>query len=53
MRNALARAYVALARDPLRRRSLGAAAAVRAADFDIARTARLLEARYRDLVDGR
>ena len=51
--NALARAYVALARDTARRQSLGAAAAVRATDFDIARTARLLEARYRDLVDDR
>ena len=47
---ALAAAYVDLARSPDRRHRLGEAAATRAADFDIARTARILEARYRTLV---
>jgi glycosyltransferase involved in cell wall biosynthesis len=47
---ALADAYVALARDPRRRASLGAAAARRVDDFDIVRTARIVEARYRELV---
>jgi glycosyltransferase involved in cell wall biosynthesis len=51
--DALAEAYVALARDPARRGSLGRAAADRAGDFDIARTARLVEARYRELVEHR
>ena len=50
---ALAAAYVALARDPTRRAALGEAAAARAEDFDITRTARILEARYRALVDER
>jgi glycosyltransferase involved in cell wall biosynthesis len=47
---ALAAAYVALATHPDRRRRLGQAAAERATACDIARTARLLEARYRTLV---
>lgn len=47
--SALADALVELARSPARRQRLGAAAAARAADFDIARTARILEARYRAL----
>lgn len=46
---ALAAAYVALARDPARRAALGAVARRRAGDFDIARTARLVEGRYRSL----
>jgi glycosyltransferase involved in cell wall biosynthesis len=50
---ALAEAYVDLARRPARRAELGAAAARRALDFDIARTARLVEARYRELVARR
>ena len=49
---ALAAAYVELAREPERRGSaLGTAAASRARDFDIERTARELEATYRRLVD--
>ena len=48
--DALAAAYVDLATHPDRRRRLGGAAAERAAAFDIARTARVLEARYRTLV---
>jgi glycosyltransferase involved in cell wall biosynthesis len=47
---ALADAYVALARDADRRASLGAAAARRVEDFDIVRTARIVEDRYRELV---
>lgn len=47
---ALAAGYVTLARDPARRRALGDAAAVRAEVFDIARTARIVEARYASLV---
>jgi glycosyltransferase involved in cell wall biosynthesis len=47
---ALANGYLRLARDPAERARLGAAAAVRAEAFDIARTARVLEARYRSLV---
>ena len=47
------RRYVALARDPARRAALGKAAAARAEDFDVTRTARILEARYRALVDER
>lgn len=47
---ALAAAYVELARDPGARARLGAGAATRASAFDIARTARILEARYRSLV---
>jgi glycosyltransferase involved in cell wall biosynthesis len=50
---ALARAFVRLARDPAGRARLAAAAAERAADFDIERTARTIEARYAELVDGR
>jgi glycosyltransferase involved in cell wall biosynthesis len=46
---ALAHAYVGLARDPQRRAALGTAAARRAADFDIATTARVVEGRYREL----
>jgi glycosyltransferase involved in cell wall biosynthesis len=42
----LAAAYVRLARDDDLRRRLGDAAAERAADFDITRTARIVEARY-------
>ena len=42
----LAGAYVRLARDDDLRRRLGDAAAERAADFDITRTARTVEARY-------
>jgi glycosyltransferase involved in cell wall biosynthesis len=49
----LADAYVALARDGTRRAAMSAAAATRAHDFDIVRTARLVEARYRELVDAR
>lgn len=45
--SALAAAYVRLARNPAERARLADAAAVRARSFDIARTARLLEARYR------
>jgi glycosyltransferase involved in cell wall biosynthesis len=48
--SALAAAYVRLAREPATRNRLGDGAADRAADFDIAGTARLLEARYRTLV---
>jgi glycosyltransferase involved in cell wall biosynthesis len=48
----LAEAYVRLARDDELRASLAAAAAVRAEDFDIARTERIAEARYRSLVEG-
>ena len=47
---ALAAAYVSLARDPQRRTALGEAARRRSRDFDIARTARRVEARYRSLV---
>jgi glycosyltransferase involved in cell wall biosynthesis len=47
---ALATAYLRLAGAPDERARLGAAAARRAEAFDIARTARLLEARYRSLV---
>jgi glycosyltransferase involved in cell wall biosynthesis len=46
----LAGAYVRLARDAGERARLGEAAAVRAEAFDIARTARVLEGRYRSLV---
>jgi glycosyltransferase involved in cell wall biosynthesis len=46
---ALADAYVRLAGDPAERARLGGAAAQRAGDFDIVRTARTLEARYRSL----
>lgn len=49
---ALAQAYVRLARSPADRIRLGTAAGVRARDFDIARTARIVEARYRSLVSG-
>lgn len=49
----LAAAYVRLARDPDLRRQLGDAAADRAGDFDIARTARVLEARYAALAQRR
>lgn len=42
----LAAAYVRLARDAEVRKRLGDAAAERAADFDITRTARIVEARY-------
>lgn len=48
--DALAVAYVDLARDPAARIRLGTAAATRAEAFDIATTARILEARYRSLV---
>jgi glycosyltransferase involved in cell wall biosynthesis len=51
--DALAEAYVGLARDPDRRGALGRAAAARAGDFDIARTARAVEARYRELLEHR
>lgn len=51
--DALADAFVELARDPGRRDRLSQAAAARAGDFDIARTARTVEARYRELVEGR
>lgn len=44
---ALAAAYIRLAREPRDRARIGAAAATRAEDFDIARTARVVEARYR------
>jgi glycosyltransferase involved in cell wall biosynthesis len=50
---ALAAAYVDLARRPDRRRRLARAAATRAADFDIARTARIVETRYRELLGDR
>lgn len=49
----LAAAYVRLARDDDLRRRLGDAAAERAADFDIARTARTVEARYMALARRR
>ena len=49
---ALAQAYVRLARSSADRVRLGTAAAVRARDFDIARTASIVEARYRSLVSG-
>jgi glycosyltransferase involved in cell wall biosynthesis len=42
----LARAYVALARDPKRRATMGAAARERARDFDIRRTTSRLESIY-------
>ena len=45
----LAEAYVRLARSPGDRVRLGASAALRAEAFDIARTARIVEARYRSL----
>ena len=48
----LAAAYVRLARSPAERSRLGSAATTRAQDFDIARTARTVEARYRSLVTG-
>lgn len=44
---ALAAAYARLVREPQVRRAFGEAAARRAADFDIARTARIVEERYR------
>ncbi len=47
---ALTEAYVRLAREPEKRARLGAAAAQRAEAFDIARTARIVEARYQRLV---
>jgi glycosyltransferase involved in cell wall biosynthesis len=47
---ALAAAYVRLARDEAERARLATGAAARAEAFDIARTARVLEARYRSLV---
>lgn len=47
--SALAAAYVALARDGRERERLGVAAAARAEAFDIIRTSRVLEARYRRL----
>ena len=47
---ALAAAYVGLAREPQTRARLAGAASERAESFDIARTARILEARYRSLV---
>ncbi len=49
----LADAYVSLARDPDRRQALAAAATARARDFDISRTARIVEARYRELAAAR
>lgn len=48
----LANAYRDLAGDPDRRRGLGQAAARRAADFNIVRTQRDLELRYRQLLAG-
>lgn len=48
---ALAAAYLELAHDDEHRRGYGTAASSRAEDFDIARTARIVEARYRQLVD--
>ncbi len=48
--DALAAAYVRLARARATRARIGAAASVRAQAFDIARTARILEERYRSLV---
>jgi glycosyltransferase involved in cell wall biosynthesis len=50
---ALAASYVRLARSADDRHRLGQAAAGRAAEFDIRRTARLVEARYRQIVDER
>jgi glycosyltransferase involved in cell wall biosynthesis len=47
---ALAAAYIRLAGDGAERARLAAGAAARAEAFDIARTARVLEARYRSLV---
>lgn len=47
---ALADAFVRLARDPAERARLSAAAAHRAGAFDVARTARTVEARYQSLV---
>lgn len=49
---ALATAYLRLARSPGERTRLARAAALRVQDFDIARTARIVEARYRSLVTG-
>jgi glycosyltransferase involved in cell wall biosynthesis len=46
---ALAGAVETLARDPARRAALGAAAAQRACDFDVARAVTRLEATYREL----
>ena len=48
----LAEAYVNLARSSAERTRLAQAAALRVQDFDIARTARIVEARYRSLVTG-
>jgi glycosyltransferase involved in cell wall biosynthesis len=50
---AFADAFRRLANDPARRAALGAAAAVRAADFDIAHTQRQLEALYERLMADR
>jgi glycosyltransferase involved in cell wall biosynthesis len=47
---ALGDALVGLARDTDRRHRLAVAAGERARDFDIARTARIVEARYQALV---
>jgi glycosyltransferase involved in cell wall biosynthesis len=49
----LATEYVRLAGSAALRERLGEAAARRAADYDIARTARTVEARYRKLTSGR
>ena len=46
---ALSNAYVRLAREPDERRRLGRGATLRAADFDVASAARIVEARYRSL----
>jgi glycosyltransferase involved in cell wall biosynthesis len=46
---ALADAHLRLAADPRLRAALGRAAAARASEFDITRTARIVEARYREL----
>jgi glycosyltransferase involved in cell wall biosynthesis len=48
--HALADAVEAVARDPARRASLGAAAARRAAEFDVARAVARIEAVYREVV---
>ena len=49
---ALADAFVRLARSASERARLAAGASARVGDFDIARTARIVEARYRNLVPG-
>jgi glycosyltransferase involved in cell wall biosynthesis len=50
---ALARGYVTLAREPERRRAMGAAALRRSTEFDVRRAERRLEEIYTEVVDKR